>query len=422
MTPEQYYWTRRQQILRAYNLQQQKAPGGFGKYNVKTLKSNLKEVWFDDFIEQFDIIPDDSATQLFGKSFGACSSVRRGKFHGRNFDFTFDPRTTHVVHVKANEQKSRHAFAGIAKASFNDDIPDMMKMPNLLKDGINDHNVVVNINVVSKKDLDDVGLNNTETNPAVDKRVHCDCVPSYILAYANSAADAINIMKNKINIYGYLKGASEEANEYLHYMISDPNNTFVVEIIRNELFVIGYDFNTDNDKVKNIVNQMQVDPIVFPHPIMTNWYLNYESLPLAAIKADGKYTQYGCGIERFKVLNDNYDSAESVFELMKLAKYKNACEKKPEDENFPFSDLIGRSTVQGGKVVDYYDYMNFRYGDIVLKDIIDSERQKMNDAFANNKRNLGVWLTSHNTVYDIENKTFTLVFEEDYDNVMNFSL
>lgn len=46
----------------------------------------------------------------------------------------------------------------------------------------------------------------------------------------------------------------------------------------------------------------------------------------------------------------------------------------------------------------------------------------MEYAFANNDRTLGVWLTSHNTVYDIANKTFTLVFEENYDNLMNFSL
>lgn len=299
-------------------------------------------MWFDDFDEQFDIIPDDSFASFVRRSYGACSSVRRGNFHGRNFDFTFDPRTTHVVHVKANEEKRRHAFAGIAKASFNDDVPDMMKIPNLLKDGINDHNVVVNINVVSKKDLDDVGLKNTATNPGM-KRVHCDCVPSYILAYANSAADAIDIMKNKIDIYGYLKGASEEANEYLHYMISDLNNTFVVEIIKNEIFVIGYDFNKDNAKVKDIVNQFKVDPIEFPNPIMTNWYLNYGALPTKAIATDRKYTLHGCGIERFKILSENYDSAKSVFDLMKLARYKNEIIKDVSDPYFPFSDATGMS-------------------------------------------------------------------------------
>lgn len=254
MTQEQYYWfIRRQQLLKAYNAQQSKAAGG-SVYSGRRLKSNLKEVWYDDFVEAFDIIPDDDMTSFRSNaSFGACSSVRRGNFHGRNFDFTFDPRTTYVIHVKNNAAKKRHAFAGIAKASFNDDIPDMTKMPNLLKDGINDCNVVVNINVVSKIDLDDVGLKNTSTNPG-KRRVHCDCVPSYILAYADSAVDAVRIMKNEIDIYGYLKGSGPEANEYLHYMISDMKNTFVVEIIGNRLCVIGYGMNADNDKVYDIVD------------------------------------------------------------------------------------------------------------------------------------------------------------------------
>lgn len=234
MTPEQYFWNRRQQVLRAYSQMQRAVGAATEKFSEKQLLPNLKEVWFDDFDEQFDIIPDDKLASSSRRSYGACSSVRRGNFHGRNFDFTFDPRTTHVVHVKSNPSKDRHAFAGVAKASFNDDAPDMMKIPNLLKDGINDHHVVININVVSKVDIDEVGLRNTETNPG-KRRVHCDCVPSYVLAYANSAVDAIKLMKDDISIYGYLKDKSgrPEANEYLHYMVSDLDDTFVIEIIGN---------------------------------------------------------------------------------------------------------------------------------------------------------------------------------------------
>lgn len=254
-----------------------------------------------------------------------------------------------MIHVKDNAAKKRHAFAGVAKASFNDDIPDMMKMPNLLKDGINDCNVVININVVSKIDLDEVGLKNASTNPG-KRRVHCDCVPSYILAYADSAVDAIHIMKNEIDIYGYLKGSGPEANEYLHYMISDMKNTFVVEIIGNRLCVIGYSMNADNDTVYGIVDQFIVDPDEFPNPIMTNWYLNYNILPEKAIAKDGKYTYHGCGIERFRILSDNYDTAASVFDLMKLARYKNEILMDVSDPNFPFSDATGRS------VYDYQTY------------------------------------------------------------------
>lgn len=101
MTAEQYYWfVRRQQLLRAYNLNKQRNAASGSNGMSRSIKPNLKEMWFDDFTEDYSSIHQEQSTSLMRKSsVGACSSVRKGNFHGRNFDFTYDRGTTYVVHV-----------------------------------------------------------------------------------------------------------------------------------------------------------------------------------------------------------------------------------------------------------------------------------------------------------------------------------
>lgn len=396
MTNEQWYWQRRQQVLRAYA---QKQLAGSSNGRVKVLRPNLKEIWPDEFVEDYQIVPDSGPAAALRKG-TSCSSVRKGNFHGRNFDFTYDTGTTYIVHVKHTDKYN--AFTGVAKATFGTVQPQIEKVPNLMKDGINEHGVTVNINVVSMQDLVDCGLANNETLPGMP-RVHMDCVPAYVLAHATSAVDAVKRMQSEISIYGDLAG-----EEYIHFMISDMKDTFTVEVIGSQLYVIGYSMNdpADNDIVgARPAREGEL-------PIMTNWYLNYDKLPEIAICADGKYTYHGCGIERYNVLSAGYESAGSMLELMKTARYTNEILKDVSADNYPFSDACGMSI-----------YGLSAYNAIPqFKEFIDGDRAKMKLALETGDRTKGIWITSHNSNYDIASKSFTFVFEEDYDHPMTFSL
>lgn len=270
-----------------------------------------------------------------------------------------------------------------------------------MKDGINDHGVVVNINVVAKDDLVKAGKENTETQKGSGKlKVHQDFLPAYLLAHSTSAVDAVLKMKNDINIYGDLGGL-----EYVHCMISDIKDTFVVEIIGNEVIAIGYDSNdpADNTAIGAKVRSNEL-------PIMTNWYLNYDELPISALVKDDKYTFNACGLERYGILSANYANSEPMADLMKRARYTNEMLLDVTHPDFPFSDL-GAGCIYGLSTYNTSE---------VFKKFVDSDREKMRIALETENRDLGIWITSHNTVYDIANKTFTLVFEEDYDNPMTF--
>ena len=51
-------------------------------------------------------------------------------------------------------------------------------------------------------------------------------VPRYVLDHASSAEEAVNMIKNDLSIYGDCAGKA-----YLHYMICDAQETYIVEIL-----------------------------------------------------------------------------------------------------------------------------------------------------------------------------------------------
>ena len=84
MTNEQYYWyIRRNQLL---NAKYGKVPGNFDP-RVKYLKPYLYEIDLADFTEDYVTIVKD---QDHDKKSFACSSIRKGNEHGRNYYMTSD--------------------------------------------------------------------------------------------------------------------------------------------------------------------------------------------------------------------------------------------------------------------------------------------------------------------------------------------
>ena len=108
----------------------------------------------------FDDSYPDAAAEYYrsrgdGKTDGGCSAVRDGGFLCRNFDFPFDDRAEFVVKMSAGP--GRFASVGVAQAGTNltEAIVTSGKpsrcykwLPGATVDGINEHGVVCEINVV----------------------------------------------------------------------------------------------------------------------------------------------------------------------------------------------------------------------------------------------------------------------------------
>lgn len=73
--------------------------------NLTQLKPHLYELRMNSFIQRFGECPLGYPEVSVGFR---CSSIRKGNFHGRNFDFTYDADPTYVVHV--NRTPFNYAF------------------------------------------------------------------------------------------------------------------------------------------------------------------------------------------------------------------------------------------------------------------------------------------------------------------------
>lgn len=408
---EQNFWyQRRSRILNAYsNLNSGKIGGDYLGYEEIKLEDFLYELKMDGYTENTDISYNINKPASF-----ACSGVRKGDFHGRNFDFFYNFAPTYIVHV--NRTLDNKKFIGVVNNNTN--VKEKRMLPNIMQDGINECGVVCSIDVVTANDLEDknIGIPNG-SNPSSKIKVSSKCTPCYILARAESAADAIRIMRS-INIYGSLEMGF--AKEYIQFMISDKDNTFVVNTIDSGLHVMGFKSNKDNSCANKVLEDK--------HPIMTNFYIDPEYLEeRASLKGEhfdfikGKYTDDAAGIERYDILESNYDATpntmDGMFNLMKTAQYTRQKED-PTIPNYPFSD------VGAGALYGLDEYLEGQQGGKYARwtEAVDSERNKMIYALENNDRTLNIWMTKHNSVYDIKNLKFRFVFEEKYEDFREFSL
>lgn len=249
---------------------------------LKAIAPYTHQITFSDF--EYD---SDLQTISTDKVFG-CSSVRNGNYYGRNFDYIYNDTPEFVVRMKASDE--RYASIGVAQHWGLREADLLAKsydkqlelVPNLTLDGINENGVVANINVVPRQDVAEV----TGTNPDGEK-LHMLHMVRYILDNAASATEAVDLLAGR-NIYGDL------GDKYLHLMVADEKKTYIVEFLDNKLVA--------KEKTGN-------------EQIMTNYYNNLDD-----------YTEHAMGVERYQILQNNYDmsnSVEGMFELLQKVSFNN---------------------------------------------------------------------------------------------------
>ena len=200
------------------------------------------------YMEYTDYVPNLTTGENVKMGF-ACSAVRNGNFYGRNLDLDYADVPEFVIKVAAKESEGRYASIGIAtiltlKSNEVDKVSeaDLLAMPNLTFDGINENGVAMNCNVAPAPDMDFATRLSTNYGKP---RIHAVAVVRYVLDHADSAAHGVELLKN-MDIYGGY------GTWGLHWMLSDAKETYIIECIDGELIARN---DTDN--------------------IMTNFYVNY---------------------------------------------------------------------------------------------------------------------------------------------------
>ena len=334
----------------------------------------LHEVVYDEY--EFDV------NRLTVKNYlPSCSAVRNGNFIGRNFDFYYDNNPEFLVRV--NAKKGRYASIGVAQNSLfkeadllaNKINKDYFKLiPNMMMDGINEKGVFVCNNVVSNE-----GVINQGTNPG-KQEMGVWFVTRQILDHAASADEAVTLMQS-YNIVGDLYGI-----ENLHFMIADANKTYIAEIIDNNLVV---EEKTGDEQ------------------IMTNFLCNQKEM-----------INHPAGLERYDILKANYATG-STFEGMQelLFKARFSLSFNPTMDPIWISDAgtFTYEEMQNPEVITgYKEYLETEYYPKFTRD------------FKNNKRcddpSEAWWITVHNSTYDIQNRSFKIFVQEDYEHCFEFKI
>lgn len=325
---------------------------------------------------------------------GACSAVRKGNLYGRNFDWYYDESATFVVNSKAT--KGRHASVAVAggsqyltKENVESEEWGVMYdvLPFITLDGVNDAGVVCNTNVVPSGDK---GIT-TGTNPSSSVSMYVPIIVRYVLDYADSAADAID----KIREVNWVASSFGDRSLELHFMIADDDSTYIVEFVDNEIKV----FSDVEDEYPDIKNA----------PIMTNFYMDgWDGNIVTGFFSesgiepeDTTLTPHAEGTERYEIIQNMYDGIsekEDMIDVMDAVKYTRAFTE--ETEPFWYSELVGESEEFGNLTI----YQN-RAAFYEVKSYMINE-------FEHRTRNHKTWHTVHSTVYDIENKTLTVIPQE----------
>ena len=333
---------------------------------VTKVADMLYEVTFDEYSAE---APEGVVTAEMSGEMG-CSGVRNGNFVGRNFDYIMNQSPTFVIRTTAKE--GRYATIGVGRlANINSEAVEaglpkekLDLLPWFMLDGMNEKGLVVNDNVLYKSDWGEVP--HTGTNPSAP-----ELNDNFLIrALLDNCADADEAVEYLLN-YNITPMVSEMMD--LHFMISDPEKTYVVEFINNEI-------------------------VVKEQYVITNYFINMDKIP-----------EHPDGLERMKILQDNYDEGstmEGMYQLMQRAKYSNmyyASNKWYSELGFTYSQIQEMSE-------NNFDLER------MLTQMQEEFEEEMEDVKANGyKEKTSWWTTSHTSVYDINSKKMWVTVRERYE-------
>lgn len=382
-------------------------------YNVHKKADYLYEITYDDY--RYDA---DYETIEEAEAFG-CSSVRRGQYYGRNFDYVYNDTPEFIVHVKEDKRKKRHASLAVAthfglreeKMAAGKYDKQLELIPNLTMDGINDQGVICSSNVVSMEPNEGETIT-PETRPNEGlRKLHVLFIPRFVLDNANSAADAVEKLKT-VNIFGDL-----DKKMYIHTMIADKDSTYVVEFY--------HDKNSPHQHFDVIAREKGINTT---DAIMTNCYVNLDDEHTSWVN-DEKF-----GNERLAILKDGYNTVESFGDMVNLMQRVKFSIAYQEGHNpVPINIQSGQQT--GDLTSEWYSEFikqsiceQYFSQDPAIKKQWEKAKaalESLKERWETKDRKLhdhDIWHTTHNSTYDLENSHLCVYVQENYGRPFDFYL
>ncbi len=356
---------------------------GCGKKEESVFRSPEKLSDYLYYIEYNDYIPEIAGDLQSIQTGGGCSTVRNGNFFGRNLDMNYCECVEFVVRMDHSADRfasiglSANPYIGANVAEMSE--YELMRMPTITNDGINENGVLASVHVVLSDGVDDRNGTNAG-GEVIDGRY----VVRYVLDHAESAEHAVSLLENTDIVGGFGKYG-------LHWVIADQKDTYIVEVIEGKLAVSQNEYN-----------------------FMTNFYLNYgpvqktqtvggnifENLPLL--------NECAIGVERWNYLRAHYEESATFEGMAKLMESVKATTvyAQSEDELWLTEHSEDGLTIHSSRE----DFLRA------------AARQKEMYEHRDRSNPQGDWITWHTSVYDIEKAKLSVWSQEDYTVPYEFTL
>lgn len=335
------------------------------------------------YIEYNSFVPEIAGDMAPTELKGGCSTVRNGNFFGRNLDMNYCACPEFVVRMNRSEERfasiglSANPYIGTNVSEMTDE--ELLRIPTITNDGINENSVLASVHVVLADGIDDMSGTN-EGGKVIDGRY----VVRYVLDHAQSAAHAVSLLEQANIVGGF-------GHYGLHWMIADAKDSYVVEVIGGKLAVSKNEFS-----------------------YMTNFYLNYgpaqekqtvggtefENLPLLNERA--------IGVERWDYIRSHYEESSTFEGMAKLMESVKATTVYSQSE-----DELWLTEHSGDGLTIHSSREDFLRTAAAQEELY-RHRDRVDPR--------GDWVSWHTSVYDIVRKKLTVWSQEDYSSPYAFDL
>ena len=352
-----------------------------------------------------------------------CSSFRKNNFFAKNYDYIYNEDAEFII--KTSNKFAKYASIGIAhipgltnnlvKNILRDDLGnedleneieptsiEFFNHPNLyysdiyrvlpfsLVDGLNEEGVVVSCHFLPSNE------HTIGTNINSHTKIPSNFLVRYILDNYATAREAMIAIRNDLNIYSPQRGET-------HLLIADKIETYYITFIKNNVKIIKLD----------------------ERPFITNF--NIEGLQLIVDNANNidnaksivntsSIDEYSTGVERYNIINKEYESVNSLETSINLLKKLNYANTYSQDTDpFWYSEYVSKEV--NLSLLDI-ETNKTKFLPIIEKEINKFKNRSRDQA----NENYGTWHTKHSVIYNIDSLEMHLSNQEKFDEykIINF--
>lgn len=321
---------------------------------------------------------------------GCCTAIRNSNLFGRNLDWTYDDSDVYVIKYRGDNNK----YSSIGVGGDISKIIDMQDgyseekfnklLPFLLLDGINEKGLAISINY----NPNDFGMTYGINRDKQGDWISLQMFPRYVLDNFASVKELIDWIKTDGKVYSRFN--EDGTNQEYHFLVADKNNTYVIEFVNNEVQAIDV-----KDK-----------------PYITNFHV-YNTKFEENGKVDYKnVSNYANGIERYNIVAENYCQTSTLSGMQDVLT-KCYCSNMSKETTQP---------------VWYSEFMYIDYSLDINTLLTNKEKyipviEQAYKEFKTRDRNKhNTFHTLYSCVYNLNDKSLTLITQEENNKQQTFAL